>query len=55
METDKNKKYSAASETTRRTRRVLDETFKTKVVLEALKNTQTVNKLAIKRCPTPEN
>ena len=36
METDMNKKNHPAAETTRLTRRVLDEAFKTKVVLEAL-------------------
>ena len=41
-----NKKNPAASETTRRTRRVLDEAFKTKVVLDAFKDTLTVNELA---------
>lgn len=48
METDMNKKNPAASETIRRTRRVLDEAFKTKVVLEALRDTLTINELASK-------
>lgn len=48
METDMNKKNQAAAETTRRSRRVLDEAFKTKVVLEALKESMTLNELASK-------
>ena len=48
METDMNKKNPAASETIRRTRRVLDDAFKTKVVLEAIKETMTLNELASK-------
>ena len=43
-----NKKNQAAKETTRRTRRVLDETFKTKVVLEAIKESMTLHELASK-------
>ena len=42
------KKNQAAAETTRRSRRVLDEAFKTKVVLEALKESMTLNELASK-------
>jgi len=48
METDMNNKNQAATETTRRTRRVLDEAFKTKVVLEAIKESLTLNELASK-------
>jgi len=43
-----NNKNQAATETTRRTRRVLDEAFKTKVVLEAIKESLTLNELASK-------
>jgi len=36
------------NETSRRCRRVLDDDFKTKVVLEALKEERTLNELATK-------
>lgn len=42
------KKNLAAVTTTKRTRRVLDDAFKTKVVLEALKEAMTLNELASK-------
>lgn len=48
METDMNKKNQAVVETARRSRRVLDDAFKTKVVLEAIKETMTLNELASK-------
>lgn len=48
METEMNKRNQAAAETTRRTRRVLDDAFKTKVVIEALKETVPLNELASK-------
>lgn len=43
-----NKKNQAVAETTRRSRRVLDDAFKTKVLLDAIKETMTLNELASK-------
>ncbi|MCK9182421.1 MAG: transposase [Fibrobacteraceae bacterium] len=43
-----NKKNPAAVTTAKRSRRVLDDVFKTKVVLEALKEAMTLNELASK-------
>ena len=48
METDMNKKNPAVATTAKRSRRVLDDAFKTKVVLEALKEAVTLNELASK-------
>ena len=48
METDMNKKNPAVTATAKRSRRVLDDAFKTKVVLEALKEAIPLNELASK-------
>lgn len=48
MEADMNKKNPAVVATAKRSRRVLDDAFKTKVVLEALKEAMTLNELASK-------
>lgn len=48
MEADMNKKNPAVAATSKRSRRVLDDAFKTKVVLEALKEAMTLNELASK-------
>lgn len=48
METDMNKKNPAVAATAKRSRRVLDDTFKTKVVLEAFKELVPLNELASK-------
>ena len=48
METNMKKKNPAAVTTTKRTRWFLDDAFKTKVVLEALKEAMTLYELASK-------
>ena len=48
METDMNKKNPAVTATAKRSRRVLDDAFKTKVVLEAIKEAVPLNELASK-------
>ena len=53
METDMNKKNPAVTATAKRSRRVLDDAFKTKVVLEALKEAVPLNELASKYAVHP--
>ena len=48
METDMNKTNPAVTATAKRSRRVLDDAFKTKVVLEAIKEAVPLNELASK-------